>query len=387
LRIALITETFLPRYDGIVRMLVEFLTYLKANGHSAVVFAPGAGPTDFEGTRVVRVPGMPFPPYPGLVLAPYSRRMKPLLRAWRPDVVHLAGPFVLGAYAARVARSLGIPAAAHFQTDLARFAAHYGLGLFEDLTWRRLVSIHNTCAINFAPTESVATELRDRGMRNVHVAGRGVDTALFHPKRRDHSLRARLTGGWKRPVLTYVGRLAPEKSLDTLVAVAQALPYCALLIVGDGPSRAELAEKLAGYDVYFTGWLYGEQLAAAYATADIFVFPSATETFGQVVREAMASGLPTVGVRAGGVQDLIEPEVTGLLAAPDDRSSFVAATRRLVEHEALRRAMGQAARLQAETHTWEAVFDNLMELYAGLTGPPVEAHARKRLAPIRRILL
>ncbi len=369
MRLALVTETFLPRVDGIVRMLLEFLTYLEAQGHEAVVVAPGRGADRCRGAQVLWVPGVPFPPYPGLIVAPYARRLESLFRAWRPDIVHLAGPFVLGAYALRVAQRLGIPAAGHYQTDLARLAPHYGLGAFAALTRRRLRAIHNGCTINFAPTAAVAAELRTEGIRNVQVVGRGVDTTQFHPAQRDAAWHARLTRGGDQPVLAYVGRVAPEKGLQTLIAVAQALPDCPLLVVGDGPGRAPLAQALAGHNVHFTGWLHGAELAAAYATADLFVFPSVTETFGQVVREAMASGLPVVGMAAGGVQDLVSPGSTGLLCRPADVADFVAATRRLVADSDLRRAMGHAARRQAEDYTWSAVFDQLLDWYTGLTSP------------------
>jgi phosphatidylinositol alpha 1,6-mannosyltransferase len=156
--------------------------------------------------------------------APLRCQFQPTLRAWQPDIVHLAGPFVLGAYGLRVARELGIPVAAHYQTDLVRFARHYGLGLFAKLTWRRLLAIHNACDINFAPTASIAGELRSGGMRNVQVVGRGVDTALFHPGKRDPALRAAITGNHDGPVLAYVGRVAPEKGLDLLIDVADSLP-------------------------------------------------------------------------------------------------------------------------------------------------------------------
>ncbi len=234
MRIALVTETYLPRVDGIVRMLIEFLDYLQTRGHSAILFAPGDGPTQYGNVEVVRVRGVGFPLYPGLVVAPHSRRMRPILRAWQPDIVHLAGPFVLGAYGLRLARDLGFPVASHYQTDLVRFARHYGLSLFAGLTWRRLLAIHNDSSINFAPTETIAAELRGDGMRNVHVLGRGVDTQMFHPGRRDPALRATITGAQDRPVLAYVGRVAPEKGLSTLIAVAKALPDAALLVVGDG---------------------------------------------------------------------------------------------------------------------------------------------------------
>lgn len=369
MRVAIVTESFVPNVNGVVRTLLEYLAYLRACGHEAIVFAPGTGDTTIHGFDVVRVAGAPFPLYPELTIAPYSTRLGGTLRDWRPDVVHLASPFVLGMHGLRVARSLGVPVAGHYQTDIAGYAAHFGLGAFSGLAWRRLLDLHNACDVSFAPTFSVAQQLRRRGMRRVHVSGRGVDTATFDPARRSHAWREVLTAGCERPVLLYVGRISPEKNLAALVAVARALRECPFLIVGDGPARGLLEAQLAGLEAYFTGTLHGLDLAAAYASADIFVFPSATETFGQVVREAMASGLPAIGVRAGGVQDLILDGETGLLCQPGDEEAFVAAVRSLVEDEPRRLRMGAKARREVERHTWDAVFDRLMGWYAGLISP------------------
>ncbi len=372
MRVAIVTETFLPQVNGVVRMLVEYLAYLEAHGHDAIVFAPG-DKSDKDSVchsfDVLRVRGATLPLYPELTLAPYSRRMHAVLREWRPDVVHLAGPFVLGAQGLHVARALGVPVAAHFQTDLARYAAHFGLGALSGVAWRRLLNIHNECDVTFAPTPTVARELRARGMRRVHICGRGVDAMAFHPAHRDSRVRERLGDGSDAPLMLYVGRLSPEKNLAALAPVARALPEYPLAIVGDGPARADLAAEVARLNVHFAGTLRGEALTTAFASADLFLFPSQTETFGQVVHEAMASGLPTVGVRAGGVQDLITDGQTGLLCPPDDPTAFVEAARRLVTDPALRYAMGAAARHEAEGHTWQSIFDRLMGWYAGLAAP------------------
>ncbi len=236
---------------------------------------------------------------------------------------------------------MSVPIAAHYQTDLPRYAEHFGLGAFAGMAWRRLLDIHNSCDINFAPTPSIARELQGRGMQRVQVCGRGVDSTLFNPAQRDDAFRATITGGDDRPLFLYVGRVSPEKNLATLIAVARALPGFPLLVVGDGPARGAMAAELAGMDVHFTGTLRGDDLARAYASADVFLFPSATETFGQVVREAMASGIPVVGVRAGGVQDLIDDGRTGLLCPQGDEDAFVAAARSLTEDAPLRARMGR----------------------------------------------
>jgi len=373
MRVAIVTETFLPRVNGIVRMLVAYLEYLERHGHDAIVFAPGACVPSCHGAAVAPVRGLPFPPYPEVVAAPYSARLAPTLRAWRPDIMHLAGPFMLGRQGGAVARSLGVPVAAHYQTDLAHYAGHFGLGFLTPLVWRRLLDIHNAADATFAPTPTVADELRHRGMARIGVCGRGVDTVLFDPGRRDEALRARFTGGRDVPVFLYVGRVSPEKNVGLLSAVARALPY-PLVIVGDGPARGALTTELAGRDVHCTGALRGTDLAAAYASADVFLFPSTTETFGQAAHEAMASGLPVVGMRAGGVPDVVRDGNTGLLCDPDDPEAFVRAALRLAEDAALRRAMGAEGRRVALTHSWDAVFDHLMGRYAGLV-------AMRRAAP------
>jgi len=365
MRIAIVTETFLPRVNGIVRMLVAYLDYLERHGHDAIVFAPGTCVPSCHGATVVPVSGVPFPPYPDVIVAPYSARLEPTLRAWRPDIIHLAGPFMLGRQGVTVARALGVPVAAHYQTDIAGYADHFRLGLLRPLAWRRLLDIHQGADVTFAPTPTVAEELRGRGMARVHVCGRGVDTALFHPDRRDAGVRARFTGGHDRPILLYVGRVSPEKNVSLLADVARALPY-PLVVVGAGPALESLAAEVAPYDVHFTGTLHRDDLAAVYASADVILFPSTTETFGQAAHEAMASGLPVVGMRAGGVPDVVRDGNTGILCDSDDRGAFVEAARTLAEDPVSRRVMGEKGRRVAETHSWDAVFDHLMGWYAGL---------------------
>lgn len=369
MRIAIVTETFVPHVNGIVRMLTAYLSYLQRHGHEAILFAPGAGPASYGGYEIVWISGVPFPLYPELVLAPYSTRMGCRLRTWQPDVVHLAGPFVLGMHGLSVARALGVPTAAHYQTDIVRYADHFGLGVLGGLAWRRLLAIHNAATVTFAPTPSVARDLTCRGMQRVHECGRGVDTDLFHPARRSLVCRAALTTTRDKPLLLYVGRLSVEKNVALLPAVARALPDYPLVVVGDGPARALLVREMADCNVHFTGVLHGADLAAVYASADIFLFPSETETFGQVVREAMASGLPVVGIRAGGVQDVIREGETGLLCHPGDRAGFIAAVRLLAMCLSLRTQMGTDARRDAERHSWDATFDYLMGWYAGLAHP------------------
>jgi glycosyltransferase involved in cell wall biosynthesis len=363
MRIGVVTESFLPQMNGVVRMVLELLAYLRQHGHQALVFAPGDGPTEVEGFPVRRVKGLPFPPYPQVMLAPFSLWMYHDFQRFQPDVIHLASPFLLGMQGVVVGQALNVPVMGHFQTDVPRYAQAYHLGALADLATRYLVQLHNRCTVTFCPTPSYAAMLRQWGIRRIEVLGRGVDTALFHSGRRSPATRARYgLAEWER-VLLYVGRLSTEKNLDRLVETAEALPDCRLVIVGDGPERATLATRLPASAV-LTGFLHGVDLAAVYATADLFVFPSLTETFGQVVQEAMASGLPVVAMRASGVPDIVRHGVTGVLREPDDHAGWLGAIDLLLASPHLRREMGARARHQVEGCTWTGIFDRLIARYA-----------------------
>lgn len=365
LRVAIVTETFVPKMDGVVRSVLEFLRYLRRHGHDAIVFCPGDGPTEVEGFPVARAGGVRFPLYPELSLAVRCPGLLPRMRAWRPDVVHLAGPALLGAHGLRVAHACGAPAAGHFQTNLARYAEYFGAPWLAPFAWRYLVGLHNRCALTYAPTEAVAGELRRRGVRDVRVLGRGVDTQGFHPRFRSSELRASWGAGDDTPVILYVGRLSPEKNLARLADLAEARTGCKLVVVGDGPYRPVLAARL-GNRAHFTGQLLGADLSRAYASADIFAFPSLTETFGQVLQEAMASGLAVLAMRAGGSQEIVEDGCTGLLCDPGAPRAWTDCARLLARSPEIRRALGACGRAAALSRSWDAVFDSLMADYAAL---------------------
>lgn len=373
MRIVIVTESFLPRVDGVSRSVSALTRHCREHGHEALVVAPGHGPSEVDGFPVVRVMGVRgF--YPGLVLAPVAPGMRRLLDRFAPEVVHLASPAVLGAAALRAARrGRRVPVAAHFQTDVAAYARHYGGGIVAPGVWHWMRRLHNRCDATYAPTETIAAELRMRGVRRVAVSGRGVDTALFRPDRPGRvAARSRwpLTGG---PRVLCVSRLAPEKGLGRLVDLARSRPGLNLLLVGTGPVEPEL-RRAAPPNVGLTGLLEGDELADVYAGADLFAYPSATETFGQVVQEAMASGLPVVGLRAGGVRELVDDGVTGMLADPRG-TGFERAVVGLCDHAARRAAMGAAGVAAVSGRTWEAVLGALLDDYARL----VPARARPPL--------
>jgi glycosyltransferase involved in cell wall biosynthesis len=285
-----------------------------------------------------------------------------------PDVVHLASPFVLGVEGCLVGRAARVPVAAHFQTDIARYAQHFHAGFLSGVAWLYLRLLHNACTLNYAPTHSVRQDLLQHGIRNVRVLGRGVDTQLFAPQRRDLELRQSLLQEGESCLFLYVGRLSTEKNLDGLDALVTAIPGTRLVLVGDGPYRTALEARFRGLPVTFLGLRHGVELARLYASADVFVFPSLTETFGQVVQEAMASGLPVLAYRSGGVQDLFEHGREGYLCTPGDTIEWITAARALAANPALRAQLGQHAHAATASRTWEAIFSSLIHDYALLVG-------------------
>ena len=355
MRIAIFTEVFLPKIDGITNRLSHTLRCLREDGHEVLVFAPADAAPEHEGFRVIRVPGAPFPPYPGLRVTAPDPRILYELRRFRPDVVHAVGPACLGIWGSAAARALQLPLESSYHTDLPRYLPGYGLGWLQPAIWPLLGALHRVAHLNLTPSRFTRKELLAHGVEPVEIWRGGVDTQQFHPRKRCLDMRMRLSGGVPDgPVLLYAGRLSPEKRLDTLVDVLDALPGAHLALVGDGPARAELERRFAGRRAHFLGFLRGEELARAFASADVFVMPSTTETLGFVVLEAMASGCPVVAARAGGIPDLIDHGENGHLYDPDDTGDAIEAIAMLLARPSLHRFIGQQARKRAESSSWQS---------------------------------
>ncbi len=375
MRIAIFAETFLPKWDGIANTLCHFLEYLAMHGHSALMFAPEGAPEHYAGTPIVGLPAFAFPFYPDLRLVPPIINVERRLADFRPDIVHIVNPAFLGLTGLHHARKLHVPVVASYHTDLPGYTHIYRLSWFRESLWAYFRWLHNQADLNLAPSHFTRLELEAHGFERVSVWSRGVDTEQFHPRRRSMEWRTRLTDGHPdAPLLLYVGRLAVEKRIEWLRPVLDTLPHVRLAIVGDGPLRPTLEAQFAGTQrdasrTVFTGYLRGDDLAAAYAAADLFTFPSANETFGNVVLEAMASGLPAIAPRAGGPVDLVIPGTNGFLCAPHDQAEWLAFIRLCVEDPALLKRMGLQARCFAESHSWERVFDGLLRDYATLFKP------------------
>jgi phosphatidylinositol alpha 1,6-mannosyltransferase len=351
MRVAIVTESFLPSLNGVTNSVLRVLDTLAAEGHDAIVIAPTAPSGRHNGFRVIRTPAIPFMQFP--VGIP-NLSLQATLADYQPDVVHVASPFLLGGQAIAAANRLGIPTVAIYQTDIAGYLQRYGMQFARPLVDRMVAAIHSPATLNLAPTPETAAYLLKLGVPRVGIWGRGVDLDLFHPQRRipraaNHSSRSH-----PEPVTVgFVGRLAPEKQVHKMKSLF-GVPNTRFVVVGDGPERRRLEADFAGHPVTFTGALRGDALADAYAGLDVFVHFGTEETFGQTIQEAQATGLPVVAPASGGPRFLIDHGVTGFLADPFEPATFVDHVRDLATDAALRARVGEAARRSVLKKSWAA---------------------------------
>ncbi|MFG2432988.1 glycosyltransferase family 4 protein [Streptomyces sp. NPDC048590] len=369
MRVVIVTESFPPDINGVAHCTLQTARHLAARGHQPLVIAP-AGATGSSAPAhtgdpcpVVRVPSLPLPGYPQVRVALPGRRLAAALTAHRAELVHLAGPFVLGVRGMAVAARLGLPAVAVYQTDLAGYARTY-LGAGESTAWRRMRAVHSAADLTLAPSSAALRDLTAHGVPRVRLWPRGVDTERFRPGLRDETLRHSLAPGGEK-IIGYAGRLAPEKHVE-LLAGACTLPGVRVVVVGDGPSATSLRSALPG--AVFLGRRTGEDLARFFASLDVFVHTGPYETFCQTVQEAMASGVPVVAPAAGGPLDLVAHGSTGLLVPPHDADAVRDAVAALVADPARAEAFGRTARATVEGRTWTAVGDQLLGHYDEVLG-------------------
>jgi phosphatidylinositol alpha 1,6-mannosyltransferase len=361
-RIAVVTESFLPTVNGVTNSVCRILEHFAARGHQAMVITPGRGPDEYAGHPVVGVPGVALPGYKSFVLGLPTARLERHLTDFAPDVVHLASPISLGAAGGTAARKLGIPSVAVFQTDIAGFARRYGFRGTDRAIWRWLRHVHRQVDRTLVPSSATLDQLRDRGIENLAMWRRGVDTTRFDPRHRSAELRGSLAPNGET-VVGYVGRLAGDKRVHLLSHIAD-LPGVRLVVVGDGPAAARLREKLP--TAVFPGFLSGAELSTMYASLDVFVHTGADETFCQAIQEAMASGLPVVAPAVGGPLDLVVPGRTGMFYEPDSVYGLRAAVGYLTSQPELRTAYGRRARATVLDRTWQQVGDELLGHYTDL---------------------
>ena len=384
MRVAIVSECFLPVVNGVTNSVRRIVEHLGAAGHDVLIVAPGDGPPEHGGVPVVRLPSVELPVVTSIPVGVPHRRLLTALRAFRPDVVHLAAPFVVGSAGLAAARRIGAPTVAVYQTDVAGFASSYGLGLTARAAWRWTCRLHAQAARTLAPSSWAIAELRARGVPRVHGWARGVDAARFTPRKRCAGLRATLAPHGE-VLVGYVGRLAPEKHVHRLAALAD-LPGVRLVVVGSGPSEARLRALLP--NAAFLGFRDGDELARLYASLDVFVHTGPAETFCQAVQEALASGVPVVAPDTGGPRDLVLPDRSGYLACDD--AGLRDGVHRLLD-PSVRARFGATARRSVLRRTWTTVGDELVAHYGAVldefsvkcavgVATPVPASARPHVA-------
>lgn len=361
----MVAETFLPQMNGVVNSVIQVLKHFERHGHEVLVVAPRAATTTamsehLHSARAVLLPSIALPSYPDVrITFASATQVEQILRDFRPDVVHLASPFVLGWRALRAADHLGIPTVAIYQTDIPGYAKRYGIPAAAPAFSRHLARVHRRATLTLAPSSSAMAELAALGVNRLQLWARGVDGVLFNPRRRSEEWR-RAVAPDGQVVVGYVGRLAAEKQVDDLAAIAD-IPGIRLVIVGDGPSRPALETALP--DAVFLGFRGGEELAKILASFDVFVHPGENETFCQTVQEALASGVPVVATGKGGPLDLVQNSRTGWLYRPADLADLRDRVLDLVGDSAKRRAFASAARASVAHRTWSSLGDELLQHY------------------------
>ncbi|KMJ57744.1 glycosyl transferase [Bacillus sp. LL01] len=374
MKIAIFTDTFAPDVNGVAKTLKRFTNYLDSKGMEYRVFAPESTNKDLFTSQVHRFASLPFFLYPECRLAlPNMNSVKAELQEFKPDLIHVATPFNIGLCGLHYAKKLNIPVVGSYHTDFDKYLEYYDLQFLTKVLWSYMRWFHRPLLKIFVPSTDTQNHLKKYGFINTAIWPRGVDCSVFHP---DASYSKQLKNKYnikEKFLLSYVGRLAPEKDVAILPEIQASLPASIRrdvhwLIVGDGPLKQELHKK-APPNMTFAGFQSGQNLAEVYAGSDLFVFPSATETFGNVVLESLASGTPVVGANAGGVKTIIQQGLTGHLCIQNDAKAFAAAITSLLVDEENREQMGLAGRQYALKQSWDAIFDKLLKDYKNTLAP------------------
>jgi glycosyltransferase involved in cell wall biosynthesis len=320
------------------------------------MFAPQGGPTQYHNARIIGLPGVNFLLYPELKLVPPLVGTHEPLNEFQPDLIYLVNPAALGLGGIWEARRINIPLIASYHTDVPGFAARMGMSYTQKSLWTFFRWVYNQADLVFVPSVYTKNQVESHGFKEVRVWNHGVDAHLYHPAKRSAKWRIKLMDRkTDKRLLLYVGRLATEKRIDWLKPVLERYPETRLAIIGGGPAEAHLKKVFEGYPTIFTGYLKGEDLAQAYASADIFAFPGANETFGNVILEAMSSGLPVVVPDSGGLLDFVEAGVNGVLFESENPDSFIDSFRSLLRNPVEARGMGRSGRIKAESMSWDQV--------------------------------
>lgn len=369
MKVAYFTESLPPNTDGVVKTLCHLVDSLDENDVDFRFYSP-VKPDDSYPWRdkVRKVASVPFALYSYYrVGLPYFHGIKQELDEFKPDLVHIVSQTLLGMYGMQYGRRVNIPVVSSYHTNFVSYFQYYGFKKAEKLGWQYLTWFHNQCDLTYAPSPSTVNELLEKGIHDVELWQRGIELDKFSPDHRSTDLR-RSIGAEDKPILLFVGRLVKEKDLDDLIAADQILKArgndLKIVIVGDGPMKEECHRRLP--DAHLTGYQYGTDLARWYASSDIFAFPSTTETFGNVILEAFASGIPAVGVNKGGVADIIHHAQDGFIAQANDPVDFSDHVEKLIKDPPLRFETGVKARLTARSYSWSAINQALLRSYENI---------------------
>lgn len=374
MKIAIFTDTFYPEVNGVANTLKKFTTYLENQQISYKVFAPTSVSNEYVSEHIHRLKSRSFFLYPECRLAfPNILQIKTEMEQFSPDLIHVATPFTVGLSGVYFSKKFNIPLVGSYHTDFNDYLHFYDLQFLAKPLWKYMKWFHRSFEKLFVPSYDTLEKLNSHGFRNLEIFPRGVDCQLYHPNYQKEVILNRYKISEKF-LLTYVGRLAPEKDLTTLMKIASSLPpemnkHVHWLMAGDGPLLEEL--KLAApSNMTFTGYLKGSELAQVYSASDLFVFPSPTETFGNVVLEALASGTPVIGANAGGVRNIISTGVNGYLCEPGNSEAFVKRIVQLFGNDLFRGQMALNARKYALTQKWDQIFENLLNHYSNVIEEP-----------------
>lgn len=367
MRIAIVAEVFLPKIDGVVGRTVNLIQQLLANGDEVIVICPKVAEYRNSPVPLIEFPSFPCASYPEYAIGRPDQRLIQELKVFRPDVIHFLNPFAFGfqCYDLLCRSDLQLPVLFSFHTLYGEFVKQYrGLGMLSRLLWWLMKSYHNMADRNLTVSDFMAEDLRKRGFERVALWPPAVDCRLYNPERKSAAMRSRLSGNHpESPLLLTVSRLASEKNVSFLTEVLERVPEATLAIVGGGPQRDELVRRFSRYKAHFVGYLRGEELAAAYASADAFVYASETETMGNVILEAMACGLPVIAANAGGVTSLVHHGSNGFLFTPRNATEASQYVGEIIQSVDRQEQMSVAALASVQTRTWRHSSDEVRSQY------------------------
>lgn len=367
MRVAIFTDTFTPQVNGVAKTLERLTKYFQKENIAYSVFAPQHTAEDNFVTNVNKMRSIPLTIlYPECRFAFPTPRIKRELLAFKPDIIHIATPFNMGLCGLYYAKKLNIPVVGSYHTDFDAYLRYYKIEFLSNMLWNYLKWFHSHMQKNFVPSPETLHQLKKKGFQQLYIWGRGADCTLFHPTYNKDLFRKKynITAEY---ILSYIGRLAPEKDIDTLQTLIQTTNKerddIHWLIAGDGPLAKGLHENVQKTNVTFTGYLQGKDLAEVYASSDLMVFPSTTETFGNVVLESLACGTPVIGANSGGVKNIITDGKTGVLCEPKNEDSFLSSIYELLNNEEMRKQISLDARSYATTQSWDEISSNLLMHY------------------------